>query len=347
MVRPQSNLLYRMHELSFRTQYAELKERSRAVGELLPGTPGQLVLRDGTGHSYWYRRYYAVPGQPAEDIVCKDGDDAALATAREGIEFSDWSTRQVRDLRKLEFQVAEKTAARVLVELHNTGLIPGGLVLVGTLGYMAWLNELGARAVTARTQDIDLARRQVLKLGAPTSFLQTVEATRLKFFPVPGMPNQVPSTSVKRPGVEGLRVDVLTDGPLLGHVVPVPELEWHAQTVPFYDYLLREPRAAALLAGGHCVPINLPAPERFVWHKLYASASRSGFPEKAQKDILQAATLAAILVEQDDAPLAESLAEAPPEVQEAARSRLLAMRKHLKAHPQALEAVELALRASN
>ena len=71
----------------------------------------------------------------------------------------------VRDLRKLEFQVAEKTVARVLVELHNTGLIASGLVLVGTLGYMAWLNEFGAKAVTARTQD-------------------------------KGMPNQAPSTSV-------------------------------------------------------------------------------------------------------------------------------------------------------
>lgn len=347
MARLSSDSLYRLHELSFRTQYAELKERSRAVGELLPGTPGQLVLRNGTGHRYWYRRYYAVPGQAAEDLVCKDGDEVALGSAREGIEFSDWSTRQVRDLRKLEFQVAEKTVARVLVELHNTGLFASGLVLVGTLGYMAWLNELGAKAVTARTQDIDLARRQALELGAPTSFLKTVESTRLKFFPVPGMPNQLPSTSVKRPGAEGLRVDVLTDGPVLGQVVPVPELQWHAQTVPFFDYLLREPQEAAMLAGGHCVPVNLPAAERFVWHKLYASASRSGSPGKAQKDLVQAATLAAILVEQDDASLPQSLAEAPPRVQQAARRQLPALRKSLKSHPQALEAMELALQARN
>lgn len=127
----------------------------------------------------------------------------------------------------------------------------------------------------------------------------------------------------------------------------MPELQWHAQTVPFYDYLLREPREAAFLAGGHCLPVNLPAAERFLWHKLYASASRSGSPEKAQKDLVQAATLAAILVEQDDASLPQSLAEAPPEMQEAARKRLPAMRKLLKVHPQALEAMELALQASN
>lgn len=93
----------------------------------------------------------------------------------------------------------------------------------------------------------------------------------------------------------------------------------------------------------HCLSISLPAGERFVWHKLYASASRSGSPEKARKDLVQAATLAAILVEQDDASLAQSLAEAPPGVQKAARTRLVPMRKLLKAHPQALEAMEQAL----
>ena len=44
---------YREHELAFRTQYAELKERTLAAGALLPGTPGSLALRSGTGYGYW------------------------------------------------------------------------------------------------------------------------------------------------------------------------------------------------------------------------------------------------------------------------------------------------------
>ena len=76
---------------------------------------------------------------------------------------------------------------------------------------------------------------------------------------------------------------------------------------------------AALLAGGHCIPVNLPAPERIAWHKLYASASRAGFPEKAQKDLFQAATLAAVLVEQDDCVLADALEGAPKAIVAAAR----------------------------
>ena len=157
------------------------------------------------------------------------------------------------------------------------------------------------------------------------------------------MPNSVPSTSVKRPGAESLRVDVLTPGETLGQIVPVPELNWHAQTVPQYDYLLTEPREAAALAGGHCIPVKLPSPERFVWHKLYSSTTRVNDPTKAQKDILQAATLAAVLVEQDDASLEESASQAPAAVLTAARTRLKLLRERLAAHPQALSQFEAVL----
>ena len=337
--------LYRPHELSFRTQYAEVKERSRAAGRLLPGTPGRLVLRTGTGYGYWYRGYYSVPGQEVEDFVCKEGDNEALQAAKEQIDFADWTARQVRDLRKLEFQIADKAVARVLVELHNAGLFESGLVLVGTLCFMGCLNELGVKTVAARTQDIDLARRQALKLATPLPFLGTIEATKLKFSPVPGMPSRSPPTSVKRPGANALRIDILTDGPTLGRTVTIPELEWHAQTVPFYDYLLSQPREACALAGGHCVPVKLPAPERLLWHKVYASTKRSGAPEKARKDLLQAATLAAVLVEQDEASLRDSLSEAPARLRSAARARRPALLKLLEAHPEAAEQLELAVQA--
>jgi hypothetical protein len=229
---------------------------------------------------------------------------------------------QVRALRWLGFQVADKDVARVLVELHNTRLFAAGLVVVGTLAYMAWLNDLGAVAVVARTQDVDLARRQRLALAAPLSFLETVAATRLDFVPVPDMGSAAASTSVKRPGREGLRVHVLTSGKTLGQAVPIPNLRWHAQTVPHYDYLLKQTRRVALLAGGHCVPVNAPASERLVWHKLYSSARRSGDRIKAEKDLRQAATLAAILVEVDDVVLEQTLSEIPREVLVAARSRM-------------------------
>jgi hypothetical protein len=337
------SLLYRMHELAFRTQYAELKERTPSNMPLLPGTPGMLVKRSGTGYTYWYRVYYPVPGTTAEQLVGKEEDSEAMDEVARQIEFAQWTLAQVRNLRKLDFQVADKGAASVLVELHNKGMLGAGLTLVGTLCYMAWLNELGARAVSARTQDIDLAARQKLKLAAPESFLEAMNATRLGFSPIPGMPSQAPSTSVKLKGRDGLRVDVLAHGEEVGKTVPIPQLMWHAQTVPYYAYLLDQPRQAAVLAGGHCIPLLLPQPERFVWHKLYSGASRQSFPEKAEKDLMQAATLAAILVEQQDEVLSDSFEEVPTAMQKIVKARLPALRRSLTWHPQTLEQFELTL----
>ncbi|NJD35627.1 MAG: hypothetical protein FIA96_12495 [Betaproteobacteria bacterium] len=303
--------LFRNHELAFRTQYGELKERVRAESQLLPGTPGSLALRTGTGFPYWYRVYYPVPNRQAEELVGREDAADALQAMRDRIEFSAWVSRQVASLRKLGFQVADKAVARVLVELHNRGAFTAGLVLVGTLGYMAWLNELGAIAISARTQDFDLARRQRLKLAAPLPFLNTLKSTGLPFVAVPGFPSRAPSTSVKLPGVQGLRIDMLAPGETLGTAIPVPEMDWAAQAIPYYDYLLENPEPAAMLAGGHCIPVLLPQAARLVWHKLYASANRSGSPEKAEKDRRQALVLAAVLMETDAPALEEAFKSAP------------------------------------
>jgi hypothetical protein len=113
---------------------------------------------------------------------------------------------------------------------------------------------------------------------------------------------------------------MLTAGHVLGKVVPMPELDWHAQTIPHFDYLLRAPRDAAIPAGGHCIPVRLPAPERLLWHKLYSSVARPNSPEKSRKGLLQAAVLAAVIVEQDDTDLSAALGDAPAELVGAARS---------------------------
>ena len=326
--------MYRIHELAFRTQYAELKERTLSAGELLPGTPGSLTLRKGTGHGYWYRVFYPVPRKTEEKFICSENDAEQLESVRQQMAYHEWAARQVSNLRKLGFQVADKSVARVLVELYNRQAFDAGLVLVGTLAFMAWLNELGGMTIAARTQDVDIARDQRLKLAAPLPFLETIKATGLPFFPVPGLPSQTPSTSVKLPGVQGLRVDVLTSGDVLGTVVAVPELEWCAQAVPFYDYLLEDPEPAAILAGGHCIPVRLPQAARFVWHKLYASTQRRGFKEKAEKDRQQALVLAGLLAESEAHLLTEAWQTIPAGMLEAIQplsDKLLAL---AEGHPE-------------
>lgn len=305
---------------------------------MLPGTPGTLVKRaTAPGYEYWYRSYYPVPGKRAEDLVGRVDDQSVFDAMQERIRDSAWVATQVATLSRLGFQVADKSTAAVLLELHNRALFDAGLVVVGTLAYMSWLNEYGAITTVARTQDIDLARKQSLKLATTVSFLSSMAATHLPFHRVPGLPSRSPATSVKLRGVESLRVDVLAPGPRLGETIELPELDWHAQTIPHYDYLLEHPIQAAMLAGGHCIPIKLPDVSRLLWHKIYSSTQRVGNPTKADKDLTQAATLAAILVEEGNVVLRDSFQDAPAELRRAAGVRMPKVRTLLAGHPQALE----------
>jgi hypothetical protein len=320
--------LYRKQELNFRTQYGELKERVRAEGALLPGTPGSLVIREGSGNPYWYRVFNAIPGKQVEEIVGRTDELNKLERVKQRIAFAEWMSKQVSALRKLGFQVTDKNSARVLVEMHNRKLFEAGLVLVGTLAYATLLNELGIVAISASTEDIDLARGSRLKLAIPQPFMATMAATGLPFFPVPGMPNGAPETAVKLPGGQGLRVDLLAPGANIGAPIRVPELDFAAQAVPFFDFLLDEAEPAVTLAGWQCIPVIVPLPARFLVHKLYSSLHRTGAPEKAEKDRRQAMTLTAVLQDEHPGTIIDAMKSAPAELRKELHKRKAAFLKH-------------------
>lgn len=208
-------------------------------------------------------------------------------------------------------------------------------MLVGTLAYASWLNEFGAVATLAKTQDpLQLACRQTIRLATKDSFLSALQATQLPFAKVPGASSKKPSTAVMLLG-GGLRVELLASGPILGEIVAVPELDWHARAIPFYDYLLEGSRPAAVLAGGHCIPAALPDVAHIIWYRLYSSTRSGEDPATAEKDLTAAATLAAILIEQEGAVLRESYREAPRALRSAAISRLPRLERLLAENPRA------------
>jgi hypothetical protein len=328
-------LLYRLHETAIRALYAEVKERANSTAELLPGTPGTLVKRAGTGHEYWYRSYYPAPSRRSEQFVGTVSNAGAHEAMQSRIAHSEWTAKQVAALSKFGYRVADKVVASVLVELHNRGAFKAGIVVVGTLAYLSWLNEYGAGAVFPKTHEpLELARRQALKLAAKPSFLAMLQATQLSFAEVPGASRKKPSTALMLSG-GGLRVELFAPGPILGEVVFAPELNWHASAIPFYDYLLEGSRDAGILAGGHCVPATLPDVTRMIWYRLYASTRHGKDIAPAEKDLVIAATLAAILVERDSVQLRESYREAPRALRNAAHSRLPRLEGLLAEHPQA------------
>lgn len=125
--------MQRFHDDTFRTHYAELKERARAAGHLLPGTPGSIVTHKVKAGTYISRAYYVASSKRLEEYIGPADNEALRQAVVERMEFAEWMQQRVSQLRKLGFQVADRETSRVLVELHNIGAFAAGLVLVGTL----------------------------------------------------------------------------------------------------------------------------------------------------------------------------------------------------------------------
>jgi len=333
-----------LHDEAIRTHYAELKERARAAGQLLPGSPGSIVTHKVKSGSYISRAYYVAASKRLEEYIGPAGNDDLRNALTERMQFSEWMQERVAQLRKLGFQVADRETARVLVELHNLGAFEAGLVLVGTLAYMARLNDLGVAAFSSRTRDIDVARESRIKLAIQLEFLKALKATTLPFVEVPGLSAKSPATSAKLPGAGGLRVDVLTSGTSLGAPVVIPEMSWHAQAIPFYDFLLKDAEPSAVLAGGHCIPVRIPQASRFIWHKLYSSRARRGESEKAMKDYQQAVTLTAALGGEGATELRAAFRAAPLVLRKKLAPQLLGFSREFKESLPEVEELLLKLR---
>ncbi|MBU1362663.1 MAG: hypothetical protein KKE51_02420 [Gammaproteobacteria bacterium] len=329
--------LFRPNQPAFRQQYAALRERSLTARSLLPGTPGTLQLRRGTGYAYWYRVYYPVPGKQAETLVGREGDSAAENAMRAQMDFAESTARQVGMLRKLGFHVADKISARALVELHNLGAFEGGLLLAGSLGCMAWLNELGARLRQPAGEPAVLPR---LELVAPAAFLSQPLAAALPLVAAPepsAVPNGAAPTelathaTVALPGLPAIPADILVAGPRFGAAVSAPGLAWSATTTADHAYLLADPAPGALLAGGQCIPVHLPQAARLVWHQLYVSRHHTAAQAMVERRL--ALSLAAVVLASDPWAMLTAWEAAPSAIIEPLRPLREALLSSAAGHP--------------
>ncbi len=247
-------------------------------------------------------------------------------------------------LRLVGFQRIDRKPAAVLAVFFNRGLHGAGLTLVGSHAFGSLLNELGVLAAGYRTHDIDVARSQPLTIALPDgSFGALLNESGLGFVPVPGIPSTKPSASFKLPGAERLLVDLLAPGKDIGKLMPVKELGTHAQTIPYLDFLIEEPLDTVVLSPNQVIPVKVPAPERFVLHKLFSAQSRRSDPGKIRKDREQAAIIAAALEEEIPGRLLEAWKDFPRAAKSVTKRGARATGKILAgAHPEA-EAVMMEL----
>ncbi|MGH7437796.1 MAG: GSU2403 family nucleotidyltransferase fold protein [Polyangiaceae bacterium] len=304
--------LFTRHPTPLQTAYSDLKRRAQDRAAILPGTPGSVGIRTVSGRPFFYRQFYDALGKKrAEYIGAADGAkaEAGARSARDAVETAAALVKEARTLARDGYVRADPRAVAVLTALANRGLFRGGAVLVGSHAHGVLLNELGARGPAFRTEDVDVGRGKPLTLALePEESFETLLAESfVPLFPVPGFGRKQPSTSFKARGADAFRVDLLAParGADVG-TVAVPELRAHAAALPYLAYLLREPLTGIVLGREGVVPVSVPRPEAFAWHKMLVSQLRGETLDKRAKDIEQAALLVAVLAE--DAP--EALAEA-------------------------------------
>lgn len=317
------------HDAASHTRYQELKQLARSQRRLLPGAPGTLKQRARRGTDYWVREYLRADGRKDDEHIgtVANVDPARIKGLQAEIDLAKALVSGSSTLRLFGYQRVERKTAAVLAALFNHGLFHAGLTLVGSHAYGALLNEIGIIAAGYATQDIDVARAQPLSIAAPDEmdFRQLLNESGLD----------------KLPGGETPALHLLIPGKVIGKVLPVKESGAHAQSIPLLDFLVKDPLEAIVLGPTHVVPVKVPAPERFVLHKLYASQSRKADRDKVRQDLQQAAVITAGLAEDAPGSLEDVLRTMPADGRVATRRGARAAAKLLAdSHAAAREALE-------
>jgi hypothetical protein len=262
---------------------------------------------------------------------------------RDRIGIANALVKDVRLLAQRGYARVDPRTNAILASFANHGLFRGGGVLVGSHAYGALLNELGVRAAAFSTENVDVARGELLDLatieGDGADFARMLADSTVPLHPIAQRRRDARSTSYKPPGPDRLRVDLLV--PARGRQVTtraVPELKTHATALPHLAYALESPIDAAVLGREGVVTVRVPRPEALAWHKMLVSQLRGSTREKS-KDIEQASVLFAVLAEDAPDALTDALAAVPRTARTQTRAGATQVLRRLEAsiHVRAVE----------
>lgn len=244
-------------------------------------------------------------------VCARERTRARVERAREEMRDQETLAAYSQNLRKIGFYSADNSTVVSVAALFNAGIFGKGAVLVGTHAFGVLLNELGVSASPfPLTEDVDVARAQRIEIAAlpESGLLALLKQTGLPFHEVPGLKRGEPSTSFKVRGRK-LKIDLLVSGKRIPYrAIRIPELGAYATALPYLAYLLGDPVMSILIGRDRLVPVAVPHAGRFLIHKLAVSTLRAASDSpKREKDIVQSATLAAILAQEQDFVLQEAI----------------------------------------
>jgi hypothetical protein len=301
-------VLARPLSASAQAAYADLLEISRQqeLSRSVANLSGSFNKKTVKGSTYWYYQFTEGGGGTTRQIfVGRDSDKVRklveLSANKQGAKLDSLAKAAIA----LGCSAAIPAHYRIVRRLNEIGFFRAGGVLVGAHAFLAFGNALGVSwGDLARTQDIDFAHAgNDLDVALPARLhiatKDAIEHLEEGFLPVAGFrPKDATATFVSKVD-RTLRVDFLT--PMVhgrSRVVEHYDLGVNLQPLRFMEFLLEDIDQAAVLGSAGAVLVNVPDAARFALHKLLVYAERRGrSPEKAMKDLRQAAALIAVLTE--------------------------------------------------
>ncbi|MBK6998989.1 MAG: nucleotidyltransferase domain-containing protein [Rhodoferax sp.] len=282
------------------TAYAALAQaaRQRDLQRSIADLPGGFVSKKIKGLQYWYYQYKMPDGQPQQIYVGPDDDSTQLLLS----ERHNPSAKQARSHLGTMCEAASVYGcysvtpkhARVLARLADHGLFRAGGVLVGTHAYLSYQNRFGVLWKGGETTvDLDFAHPgRNISLAINNDFTidahAAIDSLKMGFLPVNA------GTRYVKEDEPDFDLDFLTCIHRRGdEPVYIPQLNLTLQPLKFMEFSMQDPIVSVLIAASGPIVVNVPRPERYALAKLilYRERLDSRQPEKANKDLLQAATL--------------------------------------------------------
>lgn len=296
--------------LAAQTAYAELFSQTQAfeLDDALAGLVGAFHKRRLKGSDYWYFGYRDLDQKSRMVYVGPDHERVRALVER----FA--ATRRDKPLAppaRMAIAAGCAPAApkhfRIIRRLAEYGFFRAGGILIGTHAFLAMGNMLGVRwRDGAATLDVDFAHAgRNVSVALPADLRIDVhgalESLEMGLLPITQF-NGKTGAQYRNPKDQELRLDFVTSMTRSRKPVSMPDLNLTLEPLKFMEFSLEQPVQACVFSNlGACV-VNLPAPERYAVHKLIVYGERPVAQRaKATKDLLQAASLAAYFLENQQA----------------------------------------------
>ncbi|MBK8998784.1 MAG: nucleotidyltransferase domain-containing protein [Myxococcales bacterium] len=286
--------------------YAELFDvvRHDELARSIENLSGSFSKKTVKGVVYWYYQFAELgTGKTRQYFVGPDTATLRALVDRARSKNPKPVERLANSAIALGCSAATPAHFRVIRRMNEVGLFRAGGLLVGTHAFLAYGNALGVSwGDIARTQDPDFAHAgSGVELALPHSLEldagRALERLEAGFLPVPGLVPGKTTASFISKGDRKLRIDFITpmiggrEAPYLHRALGV-----RLQPLRFVELILADVGQAVVLSSVGATVVNVPSPARYALHKLLVYVERRvRHPEKADKDLKQAAALLEVL----------------------------------------------------